>query len=78
MSVPLSNSAFLKITKNYFNFNSKDKDECALANGGCQHTCTNTDGSYKCSCNNGYQLKPDGLRCEGRIMIVLNHGLHTN
>ena len=78
MSVPLSSSASLKITKNYFNFISKDKDECALANGGCQHNCTNTDGSYKCSCYSGYKLKSDGLTCEGKIRIVLNHGLHTN
>ena len=78
MSVPLSNSALLKITKNHFNFISKDKDECALANGGCQHTCTNTDGSYICSCYSGYQLKPDGLTCQGKIMIFLRHDLHTN
>ena len=78
MSVPLSNSALLKITKNHFNFISKDKDECALANSGCQHTCTNTDGSYNCSCYSGYQLKPDGLTCEGKIMIFLSHDLHTN
>ena len=70
MSVPLSNGALLKITKNHFNFISKDKDECALANSGCQHTCTNTYGSYKCSCYSGYQLKPDGLTCQGKIMIV--------
>ena len=78
MSVLLSNRALLKITKNHFNFISKDKDECALANSGCQHTCTNTYGSYKCSCYSGYQLKPDGLTCQGKIMIVSSHGLHTN
>ena len=78
MCVPLSNSALLKITKNHFNFISKDKDECALANGGCQHTCTNTDGSYKCSCYSGYRLQPDGLTCQGKIMIFLSHDLHTN
>ena len=78
MCVPLSHSALLKITKNHFNFISKDKDECTLAKGGCQHTCTNTYGSYKCSCYSGYQLKPDGLTCQGKIMIVSSHGLHTN
>ena len=40
--------------------------------------CTNTDGSYKCYCNSGFRLKRDGLTCEGKIMIVLNHGFHTN
>ena len=78
MSVPLSNCALLKITKNHFNFISKDKDECALAKGGCQHICENLYGSYKCSCNSGFQLKPDGLTCAGKIMIVVNHGLQTN
>ena len=78
MCVPLSNSALLKITKNHFNYISKDKDECMLANSGCQHMCTNTDGSYKCYCNSGFLLKPDGLTCQGKIMIVSSHGLHTN
>ena len=27
-----------------------DIDECALNNGGCSHFCTNTDGSFECSC----------------------------
>ena len=40
-----------------------------LANSGCQHMCTNTDGSYKCYCNSGFLLKPDGLTCQGKIMI---------
>ncbi|CAH3149970.1 unnamed protein product, partial [Porites evermanni] len=48
-----------------------DKDECTLANGGCQHTCTNTDGSYKCSCYSGYQLKPDGLTCQDKDECML-------
>ena len=78
MSVPLSNSALLKITKNHFNFISKDKNECALGISGCQNICTNTYGSYKCSCFSGYELKPDGLTCQGKIMIVSSHGLHTN
>ena len=30
-----------------------DKDECAVENGGCQHICRNTIGSYYCSCQQG-------------------------
>ena len=33
-----------------------DVDECARNNGGCDHTCTNTAGSYACSCRAGYLL----------------------
>lgn len=31
-----------------------DIDECAVNNGGCQHECQNTLGSYMCRCNDGY------------------------
>ena len=30
-------------------------DECVNENGGCSHTCTNTDSGY-CSCLDGYAL----------------------
>ncbi|XP_035672990.1 uncharacterized protein LOC118413571 [Branchiostoma floridae] len=33
-----------------------DINECLTNNGGCQHTCSNNDGSYTCSCNTGYSL----------------------
>ena len=33
-----------------------DIDECAVNNGGCAHNCTNTAGSYHCSCLEGYYL----------------------
>ena len=38
-------------------------NECALGNGGCEHHCTNTGGSFYCSCDAGYRLEPDGKRC---------------
>ncbi|KAK7898312.1 hypothetical protein WMY93_019165 [Mugilogobius chulae] len=34
----------------------KDVDECASRNGGCDHDCNNTMGSYRCSCHHGYTL----------------------
>lgn len=49
-------------------FLSIDKDECALANGGCQHTCENSVGSFSCSCNDGYKLNSDGLTCSGNTL----------
>nr|XP_030871259.2 tolloid-like protein 2 [Gorilla gorilla gorilla] len=41
-----------------------DKDECAKDNGGCQHECVNTFGSYLCRCRNGYQLHENGHDCK--------------
>ncbi|XP_034484402.1 dorsal-ventral patterning protein tolloid [Drosophila innubila] len=40
-----------------------DVDECAVNNGGCQHRCRNTYGSYQCSCRNGYTLHKNGHNC---------------
>jgi len=40
-----------------------DNDECAEFNGECQHNCTNTNGSYSCSCNNDYKLSKDEYNC---------------
>lgn len=39
-------------------------DHCqAYAGQLCQHTCTNTWGSYRCGCHRGYSLQPDGHSC---------------
>ncbi len=43
-----------------------DIDECELNNGGCWHNCMNTDGSFMCSCNDGYILDDiDKMSCLG-------------
>ena len=42
-----------------------DIDECEMMNGGCQHSCINTPGSFQCSCDQGYMLLGDGPICEG-------------
>jgi len=43
---------------------SQDINEC---NGDheCDQVCTNTDGSFVCSCDDGYLLKADGRTCKG-------------
>lgn len=41
-----------------------DKDECAVNNGGCQHICKNTIGSYSCSCHNGFVLHENKHDCK--------------
>ena len=43
-----------------------DVNECALNNGGCDQVCTNTPGSYQCSCNSGYSKI--GPKCTGMLI----------
>ncbi|MGI4401074.1 hypothetical protein ACR2V8_26795 [Klebsiella pneumoniae] len=41
-----------------------DIDECTDGTDGCAHVCTNTEGSYECSCNAGYVLAADDHACD--------------
>uniref|UniRef100_A0A1X7T6A2 Uncharacterized protein n=1 Tax=Amphimedon queenslandica TaxID=400682 RepID=A0A1X7T6A2_AMPQE len=41
----------------------RDINECQQGTSGCSHICTNTVGSYKCSCYSGYQLSNDSHTC---------------
>ncbi|XP_053397078.1 uncharacterized protein LOC128556350 [Mercenaria mercenaria] len=41
-----------------------DVNECSASSNKCDHKCTNTHGSYRCSCNSGYQLLADGYSCQ--------------
>ena len=41
-----------------------DINECNSANGGCEHICTNTIGSFICSCDTSYQLDGNGMRLQ--------------
>jgi len=43
-----------------------DINECQTDNGGCTQTCDNTDGSYQCSCWDGYELTSDYHTCVGK------------
>lgn len=40
-----------------------DVDECLFNNGGCQHVCVNTMGSYECRCNEGFFLSDNQHTC---------------
>ncbi|KAF7237649.1 Signal peptide, CUB and EGF-like domain-containing protein 1 [Varanus komodoensis] len=42
-----------------------DIDECMVNNGGCDHFCRNTVGSFECSCQKGYKLLTDERTCQG-------------
>ena len=48
-----------------------DIDECELDNGRCDHNCTNTNGSYHCSCHHGYDLQDDQHSCAGKLRHML-------
>ncbi|XP_013399408.1 sushi, von Willebrand factor type A, EGF and pentraxin domain-containing protein 1 [Lingula anatina] len=42
----------------------RDFNECQVNNGGCQQTCLNTEGSFRCTCRQGYNLTADGKTCK--------------
>ena len=58
-----------------------DINECDII-GQCSQICTNTKGSYKCSCTSDYVLSPNGRNCNptaGTSWLVLSkHVLSSN
>jgi len=49
-----------------------DINECSTGSHNCQQRCTNTLGSYRCSCNSGYSLNSDRRTCRGRNICHVN------
>ncbi|EGG19290.1 hypothetical protein DFA_02077 [Cavenderia fasciculata] len=41
-----------------------DVNECLTLNGGCNQTCTNTQGGRTCSCGAGYTTSDGGVTCD--------------
>ena len=52
-------------------FSHADIDECAEGTDGCVQTCTDTKGSYVCSCGVGYRLANDSHGCNGELISTL-------
>lgn len=50
-----------------------DVDECELGTHNCDQECTNTVGSFTCSCNTGFELDSDGHTCTGRSKPKQRH-----
>ena len=52
-------------------------NECQTSNGGCEQVCTNTVGSFECSCNPGFSLVSGGVNCNGKkvklILYAISH-----
>ena len=48
---------------------STDIDECFEGQNNCSvnSNCTNTPGSYQCSCFNGYEDEGFGYNCTGNL-----------
>jgi hypothetical protein len=53
----------------HFRVSSLDIDECILF-GPCGHLCSNTEGSFQCSCMDGYRLEEDSLTCTGTMQLA--------
>lgn len=47
---------------------SADINECLVNNGGCDHFCRNTVGSFECGCRKGYKLLTDERTCQGELL----------
>ena len=47
-----------------------DIDECAHNISGCNQNCTNTIGSYFCSCYPGYDIQNDNRTCVGKDLTL--------
>jgi len=60
------NVILLYILVVFLSFIHADIDECAVLNGGCEHSCHNTIGSYFCSCNKGFELASNSHDCPGK------------
>ena len=48
-------------------------DECSEDTVGCAQTCTNTDGSFECSCGTGYTLSADNFGCDGKLRHTITY-----
>lgn len=45
--------------------NVSDVNECQDDNGGCEHLCFNSPGSYYCQCKDGFRLSDNLRSCTG-------------
>ena len=60
------NALFIKQIHFACEYIHADRDECALGISSCNQICTNTYGSYTCSCYLGYQISYNYGICVGK------------
>ena len=70
VKVTLYNSAIQRVYNNIVNKSIlllmiSDVNECAEGIDDCAQLCTDTVGSYTCSCSSGHYLTDDSRGCEG-------------
>ena len=73
LDTSLGKSRLVEVTKSYARllvttiFSCADKDECECGLDDCDENanCTNTEGSYMCTCREGYC--GDGRYCTGEL-----------
>ena len=54
-----------------------DINECEdMFYGGCDQICNNTNGSFECSCNTGFESSSDGFLCLGEENNSQNLNYH--
>ena len=58
-------------------FFETDMDECSSSNGGCDHNCLNLEGSFECSCRDGFVLGEDSMSCEDIDECLTDQCSHT-
>ena len=54
----------------YFDFTFVDMDECTLKTDGCNQRCINKEGSYLCSCEDGFVLNGT-TTCQSMYFYVI-------
>lgn len=47
-----------------------DIDECVSGSHNCEQICMNNNGSFECSCNDGFKLSTDRKSCVGKQSIL--------
>ena len=53
-----------------------DIDECSYSP--CDNVCINEPGGYRCVCQDGYFLNPDGTSCNGTIEQLIDYAIYFN
>ncbi|XP_045620966.1 vitellogenin receptor isoform X2 [Procambarus clarkii] len=62
---------------------SCDVNECKSNTSVCDHFCTNTHGSFVCTCGEGYELQTDGVTCKTKkrdrafLLAAVDNGIRS-
>ena len=59
--------AFMSMDRSEILSFNVDINECMEESDRCDHNCQNTEGSYTCTCSEGFLLDNDGYSCIGML-----------